>query len=128
MKDELIKRIDAVLDTIKPYDKDGYRSSDFDTWNLLHDCRTAIERITESLKESRALSLKFAQEREQTDEMIERLQKPYVPMTDEQCDAIISNLDDIARDVGLYEYGLPMMMEHSRNLMREAIRNGINSK
>lgn len=44
MNDELIKRIDEQMKAIKPYDKNGYRSADFDIHALLYDCRAALSR------------------------------------------------------------------------------------
>lgn len=46
----------------------------------------------------------------------------YVPMTDEMVDEILSEIDDIAREVCMYEYGLPMYDCAELQLMREVIR------
>lgn len=53
---------------------------------VLRDCRAEIKRLTLALKDSQALNLKFAQDRETADAKIERLNKPvrYVPMTDDE--------------------------------------------
>ena len=50
------------------------------------------------------------------------LSRNYVPMTDESVDEILSEIDNIARNVCHYEYGLPMYNCAERQLMREAIR------
>lgn len=114
MNEELIKRIlwcesfvrnDVVLKTLR-------------------DCHTELARLSESLKESRETSLHLAQARETLDAENEMLRNALL-LSDEQCDEILSNIDDLARDVDAYDYGLPMIMEHSRKLMREAIRNGV---
>ena len=96
MNDELIKRIDEQMKAIKPYDKNGYRSVDFDIHALLYDCRAEIKRLTKELKESQALCLKFAQDRETQDaeneslrnqntaldeKLAEYSERKYVPMT-----------------------------------------------
>lgn len=76
MNEELINRIDEWLAWILPDD----------LVEILQDCRTEIERLTLSLKDSQALNLKFAQDREAADAKIERLDKPvrYVTMTEKQ--------------------------------------------
>lgn len=78
-REALIKRIDEQMKAIKPYDKNGYRSEDFDIHALLYDCRAEIERLTEELKESRALGLKLAQDREtnelKADQMLKQISK-----------------------------------------------------
>lgn len=61
---------------------------------VLRDCRAEINRLTLALKDSQALNLKFAQDREAADAEIERLSKPvrYVPMTrDELCDLYLQH-------------------------------------
>ena len=90
MNEELIKRIDEQMNAIRPYDKDGYRSADFDIHTLLQDCRAEINRLTLALKDSQALNLKFAQDREAADAEIERLSEPvlYVPMTEAEFDEL----------------------------------------
>lgn len=50
------------------------------------------------------------------------LSRKYVPMTDESVDEILSEIDNIARNVCHYEYGLPMYNCAERQLMREVIR------
>lgn len=86
MNDELIKRIDEWTDEILPDD----------LLELLQDCRAGIERLAEELKESRALGLKLAQDRETQDaeneslrdqntaldeKLAEYSERKYVPMT-----------------------------------------------
>lgn len=44
MNEELIKRIDDKLSVICPYDEEGERTRDFDTWAILYDCRAALTR------------------------------------------------------------------------------------
>jgi len=49
-----------------------------------------------------------------------------VPLTDEQCDSIIANLDQVGRDIDHYECGLPVLHgEDARERMRDAVRDGI---
>lgn len=90
-REELIKRIDAWFDFRKPKSAAGDVINhdcprDEFAAELLADCRAEIERITSALKDSQALNLKFAQDREAADAKIERLNKPvrYVPMTEKQ--------------------------------------------
>lgn len=82
MNEELIKRIDDWQ-----YKLDGFDYFDsVEAERLIADCRAEIERLTSALKDSQALNLKFAQDREAADAKIERLNKPvrYVPMTEKQ--------------------------------------------
>ena len=44
------------------------------------------------------------------------------PMTDEQCDAITSGLDDWAREVDHYEFGLPIHADDAATTWRAIIR------
>lgn len=44
-------------------------------------------------------------------------------MNDEQIDKLLSEIDDIARDVDLYEYGLPIMNTRATKKMHQAVRN-----
>lgn len=95
MNDELIKRealikwIDEWTDEILPDD----------LVELLQDCRAEIKRLTKELKESQALCLKFAQDRETQDaeneslrnkntalgtKLAEYSERKYVPMTDKE--------------------------------------------
>lgn len=62
---ELIERIDSYLRDDSPEC----------ATLLLADCRAVIEYVNESLKESRALGLKFAQDRETTDAKIDNLEE-----------------------------------------------------
>jgi hypothetical protein len=91
---DLIKRIDNVLDWEQNMGYgDGFRA------NLLRGCRAEIKRLTEELKESRALGLKLAQDRETQDaeneslrnqntaldaKLAEYSERKYVPMTDDE--------------------------------------------
>lgn len=69
-QNELIKRIDIA----EPHCDEYMRE-------LLANCKAEIERLSELRKDSLALGLKFAQDREAMDDTIERLSKPYVPMS-----------------------------------------------
>lgn len=48
-------------------------------------------------------------------------------LSDEQIDALLSEIDDIARNVDIYEFGLPIADE-PRAAMREAVRAALASK
>lgn len=50
MNDELIKRIDEKLSVICPYDEEGERTCDFDTWAILYDCHAALSKKYVPLK------------------------------------------------------------------------------
>lgn len=94
MNKELIKRIDEYL---VGFGLPCMESTDMAI--LLKDCRAEIERLTEELKESRALGLKLAQDRETQDaeneslrdqntaldeKLAEYSERKYVPMTDDE--------------------------------------------
>lgn len=80
MNDELIKRIDEQMKALNPYDKNGYRSADFDIHALLYDCRAALTKkyvtmtydeafyltddLTVECEEDRMIGIKFLHEDE----------------------------------------------------------------
>lgn len=45
------------------------------------------------------------------------------PMTDERCDAIYEALDEFARNVCCFEYGLPIFSEDGETLAKEFARD-----
>lgn len=94
MNDELIKRIDHVLEHVLLAHALA---------SVLHDCRAELKRLATELKESRTLSLKLAQDRETQDaeneslrnqntaldaKLAEYSERKYVPMTDVEWDGI----------------------------------------
>ena len=104
INEELIKRIDDIL-----FDR-GYkgRETPVSTDELvairaaLSQPQAEIKRLTLALKDSQALNLKFAQDREAADAEIERLSKPvrYVSMTDEDIRKLFAmNLHNLSPEV-----------------------------
>ena len=103
MNDKLIKQVNDKLAAMIPFNREGDRSEDFETWVLLHTCKEEIIRLTTELKESQALCLRFAQDRETQDaeneslrnqntaldaKLAEYSERKYVPMTDVEWDGI----------------------------------------
>lgn len=43
-REALIRRIDEQMKALKPYDKNGHWTADFDIHALLYDCRAALSR------------------------------------------------------------------------------------
>lgn len=120
-REALIKRIDAEIKHSEWHDVDKLS-------NLLHDCRAEIRRLTTELKESRALSLKLAKDRETQDaeneslrnqntaldaKLAEYSERKYVPMTD----------DDFKRiDVSTGMHDPKEAWAYERNIEAEVIR------
>ena len=50
------------------------------------------------------------------------------PLSDEQIDEALSNIDEVARNVDHYDFGLPLYSDEVREQLRKAFRDGIGEK